>query len=491
MLQKKKCSRSRKLLQDSGDNGGKDPRKALKKMKSIRDTESLEDLAKLEKKSLKKKKDKESSNFSGLEPNYMRSTVSSETKRREIGKIVVIDDTKGRGKPIQKPVKILTRRVSLAARPSTWKKSLSIGVGRATCSSAIRNFKSPNYLDRDSFVPLCSFSYCSLNSHHHQSNLPPLRRFLAGRRRLAKCHSAQLRAKWSIKNKKFELGEDELFLELFGPEMKKIEGNTNVIDPVCGLPPIDINVSNVKLQVENPVHLDDDLPRGNDLFICYDEMIQPFNRFTPYGNLQEITFSGSNSPLSENILLEDDDDAKYSNSHLYHNGVSQPSDGSYIKDKLLDITFSKTMNSPHPGVIPPEDHDTAKDINFCLDHAEVIQPGEGTAMKDKLQGNERESTVITLSGSMKENDPITKRPMIEIQLEERSFNPRPPSFLPENPKVIAEKVFLRHQSMEERMNRDEWMVDYALQRAVDKLALEQRNRVESLIEVFEAVIPHE
>ncbi|XP_020087260.1 uncharacterized protein LOC109709429 [Ananas comosus] len=71
----------------------------------------------------------------------------------------------------------------------------------------------------------------------------------------------------------------------------------------------------------------------------------------------------------------------------------------------------------------------------------------------------------------------------------REFNPRSPRFLPLEPDPDAEKVDLRHQMMDERKNAEEWMIDYALRKAVNKLAPARKKKVELLVEAFETVIP--
>ncbi|CAN6444132.1 unnamed protein product [Victoria cruziana] len=73
--------------------------------------------------------------------------------------------------------------------------------------------------------------------------------------------------------------------------------------------------------------------------------------------------------------------------------------------------------------------------------------------------------------------------------EERTFNPRGPRFLPIEPDPDAEKVDLRHQMMDERKNSEEWMLDYALRQAVNKLAPSRKKKVALLVEAFETIMP--
>ncbi|KAJ7976692.1 Calmodulin-binding domain [Quillaja saponaria] len=71
----------------------------------------------------------------------------------------------------------------------------------------------------------------------------------------------------------------------------------------------------------------------------------------------------------------------------------------------------------------------------------------------------------------------------------RNINPRKPKYLPSNPDPEAEKVYLRHQTTEERKNAEEWMLDYALQHVISKLAPIQKQKVQLLVEAFETVLP--
>ncbi|KAJ7972164.1 Calmodulin-binding domain [Quillaja saponaria] len=71
----------------------------------------------------------------------------------------------------------------------------------------------------------------------------------------------------------------------------------------------------------------------------------------------------------------------------------------------------------------------------------------------------------------------------------RNINPHKPKTLPSKPDPEAEKVYLRHQTAEERKNAEEWMLDYALQQVISKLAPVQKQRVALLVEAFETVVP--
>lgn len=82
-----------------------------------------------------------------------------------------------------------------------------------------------------------------------------------------------------------------------------------------------------------------------------------------------------------------------------------------------------------------------------------------------------------------------RRPMSGEDEYMRGFNPRGPNFLPVVPDPESEKVDLRHQMMDERKNAEEWMLDYALQKAVNQLAPARKKKVELLVAAFETVVP--
>ncbi|KAJ6747568.1 CALMODULIN BINDING PROTEIN PICBP [Salix koriyanagi] len=71
----------------------------------------------------------------------------------------------------------------------------------------------------------------------------------------------------------------------------------------------------------------------------------------------------------------------------------------------------------------------------------------------------------------------------------RNFSPRKPRYLHEEADPEAEKVHLRHQTMGERKNSEEWMLDHALQQVISTLAPAQKRKVALLVQAFETVTP--
>lgn len=82
-----------------------------------------------------------------------------------------------------------------------------------------------------------------------------------------------------------------------------------------------------------------------------------------------------------------------------------------------------------------------------------------------------------------------RRPMSGEDEYMRGFNPRAPRFLPAEPDPESEKVDLRHQMMDDRKNAEEYLLDYALRRAVNQLAPARKKKVELLVAAFEKVVP--
>lgn len=81
---------------------------------------------------------------------------------------------------------------------------------------------------------------------------------------------------------------------------------------------------------------------------------------------------------------------------------------------------------------------------------------------------------------------MTRKKAVQYLDKIRSFNPRPPNFLPVEPDPDAEKVDLRHQEMNEKKDAEEWMIDHALQKLLNRLAPAQK-KVTLIVKAFEAV----
>ncbi|KAI9121706.1 hypothetical protein K1719_008739 [Acacia pycnantha] len=150
---------------------------------------------------------------------------------------------------------------------------------------------------------------------------------------------------------------------------------------------------------------------------------------------------------------------------------------------------------------------------------------QGTASEDDLleksQGKERaESTSTSIDSPQEEarlklddeeekasqkmgNKPEPKTPkswsrlkkllllkrFVKAMDEVRKINLGKPRHSPSDANLEVEKVHLRRLMPGEEKNVDEWMLDYALQKVISKLAPAQKRRVTLLVEAFETVLP--
>ncbi|XP_058758670.1 calmodulin binding protein PICBP [Vicia villosa] len=141
-----------------------------------------------------------------VSPNYMKPTSSSQSKKElfhvSLRKTQSCSVSKNLAtkfssdysckKPSLSLVRTLTKTTSFKGSRNSPRKST-----RATCSSTLKDSNFPSYLELNhggtelegsSVMRVCSYSYCSLNGHHHHhgDNLPPLKTFVASRRRVLK-----------------------------------------------------------------------------------------------------------------------------------------------------------------------------------------------------------------------------------------------------------------------------------------------------------------
>uniref|UniRef100_A0A803MJD7 Calmodulin-binding domain-containing protein n=1 Tax=Chenopodium quinoa TaxID=63459 RepID=A0A803MJD7_CHEQI len=71
----------------------------------------------------------------------------------------------------------------------------------------------------------------------------------------------------------------------------------------------------------------------------------------------------------------------------------------------------------------------------------------------------------------------------------KKINPRKPQYLSAEPTSENERIYLRHLSMNETKNTEEWMLDNALRQVISRLDPDQQRRVARLVEAYETVTP--
>ncbi|CAJ1933584.1 unnamed protein product [Sphenostylis stenocarpa] len=118
----------------------------------------------------------------------------------------------------------------------------------------------------------------------------------------------------------------------------------------------------------------------------------------------------------------------------------------------------------------------------------IIDQEQKLLEENKVQGSKLKSTGGEKQHTSKNWYWGTKRKRpVEEDEEMRKINPRKPNFLPFVSEQEPEKVYLKHQMIDERKNEEEWMLDFALRQAVTRLAPARKRKVSLLIEAFETV----
>ncbi|PSS09948.1 Dentin sialoprotein [Actinidia chinensis var. chinensis] len=215
----------------------------------------------------------------------------------------------------------------------------------------------------------------------------------------------------------------------------------------------------------------------------------------------------SNNEFELGSMAEDDetnqaffDEDFAGNQSQANNVVEDQNRSQQEKDQRFKISDSvDSEDETHSGLNKVSAAENAnEDANEMeLEYSSMLEPAE-IPLSSGDEATTRAKTGYT-RGSKRpveelESDPnslrITrcKRPDEESE-EEKKFNPQEPNYLSVEPDPEAEKVDLRHQMMDERRNSEEWMIDYALQQAVTKLAPARKRKVALLVEAFENVMP--
>ncbi|XP_010672961.2 calmodulin binding protein PICBP isoform X2 [Beta vulgaris subsp. vulgaris] len=116
------------------------------------------------------------------------------------------------------------------------------------------------------------------------------------------------------------------------------------------------------------------------------------------------------------------------------------------------------------------------------------QIGNRLLQKDEPNGREMSGRQMSKSLSKLRKMFVTAK-FIKAMERLKKINPRKPQYLSPEKASENERVHLRHLSMNERKNTEEWMLDNALRQVISKLDPDQQRRVAQLVEAFETVTP--
>lgn len=390
-------------------------------------------------------------------PNYMRKTSSSGAKA---GRVVGREEIPATP-PKQKPVRA---KVVFTKNPY---------VSRATCSSTMKGSGlGATGGDGHAAAHVCPYAYCSLNGHVHAS-VVPLRSFLASRRRLIKMQQ-NMKLKGVSPFRKTNNGGGEggggggsgrgFFVEIYAGAGS---GST------ATAPTVSSNVSHF-----------------------FTEEMDAMVRRMEYAMFDHRSCGDAEDKVKDLDVSVD--------------GSCGSSD--VISDGLAELGTTKSCGrreeiDEEKGTSVDQE---AEDFGDCKsDISEELDAKDGGNISEDSGGDaSKESSIDDISSAFGGMifidvgpDPIdaatcernkfvtARRRTPEEGKQMRPFNPRAPNFLTVEPDPVAENVDLRHQMMDDRKSSEEWMVDYALRRAVKKLARAQKRKVEMLVQAFEIVLP--
>ncbi|ESQ52557.1 hypothetical protein EUTSA_v10016455mg [Eutrema salsugineum] len=473
----------------------------------------------------------------GGSPNYMKGTSSSEARKENKKRFNLSRNQKNQtGLKHDSRYGVNKERCSNKAgsrivRGFTKAPSFKRCSQRATCSSTLKDSKFPEYLmlnhgetddqvNGTSVLKVCPYTYCSLNGHLHAAQYPPLKSFISLRRR-------SLKSQKSVKRE----ASMEDFVEIYGEEKKECENGkegaceidieTQISETVSvGAPRSETDSDEYSdsaemvqrlsegdhgTELEESV-LEENLVRDDSV-----KKIQETCEVDDYSDSAEMVmfsegdheFELRESDLEETIV--DDDSVKEIQETCEVDGNSDCAEmvrfveGDHdieLKESDLEETLAgdsvkeiqEKANKDEEVIIMMKNSEA--DEETLKDKAEDYKDESQDQNDDVLMIEEtakvllkQEESDATISWTVRCNKPVAETEDL------RGFNPREPNYLPVVLDADNEKVDLKHQDMDERKNSEDWMFDYALQRAVTRLSSARKRKVALLVEAFETVQP--
>ncbi|CAN1128233.1 Calmodulin binding protein PICBP [Linum perenne] len=561
----------------AGGGGGRLPelKKKMKRSGSVKKASAFPKISEIQRKPIKPLPLEEASASpitpQKSAPNYMKSTTSSKARKEKERSPVTVSKTllhlhtkhsinspsSSSGKRKPSPVMNSERSPSLKKKKTTvraltkvpsFKKVGICGEGkniirRSTCSSTMKDSKFPPYLVLDhgateaqgtSVMKVCPYTYCSLNGHHHQPDLPPLKSFLKAKRRSLKAQK---------KSSKFEVAgevsdevqvEEDFFVEFF--TMSNSDDDA---------PAVDLSKEDVNLAEEHDLLFDEipdpeseferDLLRFGDISSSGDEMVERIFEDSSkdledddddYEDDQSQSCQGTEMEWVQGLdssQVLDVEGNLYSKDEKFMLEFEKPDQmvvksneiaSSCTEDKeLLHDLFdedTEAATSDHDDAFEELEAEKGKNVDTssldCQDEVEIDELEANLKAEDAEDTHStvaNEGTAVVSAGwerkTIKEEVEDScmeckwkigsRRGKEETEVNEKEFNPKDPNFLPLVDEAEGEKVDLKHQMIDERRNSEEWMIDRALQQTVNKLATARKRKVALLVEAFETVSP--
>ncbi|CAJ1913779.1 unnamed protein product [Sphenostylis stenocarpa] len=447
-----------------------------------------------------------------------------------------------------KPVRILAKIPTFKSNNSSMERGHQISQSpdtsllRATCSSALKDSHFPDNIDipqeeSDSqgvsaVVKVCPYSYCSLHGHRH-GNLPPLKRFVSMRRRTLKSEKPTKMdhqhvtksnqngnakkatrktqtvhtkgAKSHSQNKK-KLTRDSSIrphdspdstvtdsveststdvVQLSAPDIEILEGEVTNTDKSMEPDYEVLEVSSVK---KESTHASTTDMAGGE-------------KDKKYGNMWKLVYK--HAVLSDTGKCEKKQsfDEKDKEGREQDSLATNEVNNSYCRDNCdtdQDIddenkNVVELVQKAFDEILLPEPEDLFSDDNFKSEGADsdevLLAKSEGKSVSPVAQriGTKSDQRAPKSWSNLKKL--ILWKRFVKALEKVRNIQPQRPIRFPSNANFEIEKVFLKHQTAEDKKNDEEWMLDYALQKVISKLAPAQRRRVTLLVEAFETIQP--
>ncbi|KAL0919244.1 hypothetical protein M5K25_011327 [Dendrobium thyrsiflorum] len=433
---------------------------------------------------------------------------------------------------------------------SSMKKNSGVGLhstvnlSRATCSSTVKIDRNPESLDLDetdgvSNQKLCSYKYCSLHGQKkNEASLPPLKCFLSARRQSVKLPNSLKQKEQSSTRKN---GRKEIYskpqegtLQQQSFEDRSQYEAPEIADIVNGINGMIMEDSYETNQLQESYsvtsfedYADNNSENSIEELKVFDERIQyteaekqeEARLESEKGKNGHVDWKEAAGPYPEADDVKVDHEIQQSKSFSYDNEEESEESANGSLQSGIEVPNS-------PKELLDADWDNLKvnceeehDMKASVENVGSCEPSKHETNYESQQGirsnNDKDRNILSdglinekekikYSASFISENPLaelTNRPKTiysttrkiteENQENARAFNPRPLRFLPLKPEPEAEVVNLKHQIVDERKTAEEWMIDYALQKTLRRMAPARKRKVALLIAAFESVIQQE
>ncbi|CAL4952691.1 unnamed protein product [Urochloa decumbens] len=411
-------------------------------------------------------------------PGYMRATSCSDAKAGTGGRAAA--------SPAAPPPPPVAKREPVRAKVVFTAAAAAPRVGRATCSSTMKGPGAGG-------AHLCPYGYCSLKGHVHPS-VAPLSSFVASRRRLIKTQQS-MKLKGASPFRKPSNG-DGFFVEIragAGAAAPTVGSDATCSD--LSAEEVDAMVRRMEYVMFDSLSCGDGAgSRAKDLGASVDGSCGSSDVISD-ASVELLGSTTKHHRGREEAALPDHEDDDF---------------GACKSDISEELDAKNERNFPGGEISDNVCFNPISHVHFGFEKQLLMHCEQCGNSADSTGNTPKGSSVGSISSALSgiSFEDVTsdcsdaassqmnklsiarrRRTSEEGGKQMRPFKPKPPNFLPAETGPEAEKVDLRHLTADDRRTAEEWMVDYALRKAVKKLARAQKRKVEMLVQAFETVLP--